>query len=370
LTTRGLAAPETAKAYDRLRELSQQTGDTQYLLPMLYGKASRYIFKPVFDQALRVCHEFGTIASQRHDPAAFIADRLIGTVSLFKGELGIACQSLEKCLAVYDPALHQSLAWRYGSEPGMLAYGLRALTLWLRGYPEQALADSQESLRLAAAIPHAHTQTFAFMYAAMLHQFLRAPRQALALTGQQIWLCEKQGLEMLQAIGTTIQACAIAEQGEVEAGLEGIRQGLERLRATGAELFRAPYHCVLAGLYGKVGQVSDGLAALTEAQAAVEQHEERWWEAELYRLRGDLLLQSGAASTEAEASFQQALAIARRQGARSLELRAAMSLARLWQQQGKAAEARWMLAGIYGWFAEGFDTPDLQEAKTLLDSLG
>jgi serine/threonine protein kinase/predicted ATPase len=373
LTARGLAAPETAKAYDRIRELSQQTGDTRHLLPMLYGQISRYVFKPDFDKALEVCQEFRTIAEQQHEPIVFIADRLAGTVTLFKGELNTAREYFEKCLAVYDPALHQSLAWRYGSEPGMLGYGLRALTLWLQGYPEQALADSQESLRLAAAIPHAHTQTFAFMYAAMLHQFLRAPQQALALTEQQIGLCEKQGLEMLQAIGITIQACAKAEQGAIAAGIEGIRQGLERLRATGANLFRAPYHCMLAGLYGKVGQVNDGLAALTEAQAAVEQHEERWWEAELYRLRGDLLLQRGAASmeagTEAEASLQQALAIAGQQGTKSLELRAAMSLARPWQQQGKAAEARQMLAGIYGLFTEGFDTPDLQEAKTLLDSL-
>ncbi len=373
LATRGLAAPETAKAYDRIRELSQQTGDTQHLLPMLYGQAIRYIFKAAFDQALEVCQEFRTIAERQHDPTLLIADRLIGTVNLFKGELKAASQNLEKCLAAYNPALHHSLAWRYGSEPGVLAYCLRALTRWLRGYPEQALADSQEALRLAAAIPHTHTQTFALMYTAMLHQCLRAPQQVLELTAQQIRLSEEQGLAMLQALGTTIHAWATAEQGESAAGIAGIRQGMERLRATGAELFRAPYYCVLAELYGKAGQVNAGFDALAEAQAAVELHQERWWEAELYRLRGELLLQSGTTSmevgTEAEASLQQALAIARQQEAKSLELRAAMSLARLWQQQGRITEARQVLAGIYGWFTEGFDTPDLQDAKTLLDNL-
>jgi len=143
LSTRGLAAPETAKAYDRLRELSQQTGDTQHLLPMLYGQIIRYVFKPDFDKALEGCQEFRTISEQQHNPAAFIADRLVGTVTLFKGELKTARQYLEKCLAAYNPELHHPLAWRYGSEPGMLAYSLRALTLWLKGYPEQALADSR-----------------------------------------------------------------------------------------------------------------------------------------------------------------------------------------------------------------------------------
>ncbi|HEX4948909.1 MAG TPA: protein kinase [Blastocatellia bacterium] len=367
LTTHGLAAPETAQAYDRIRELSQQTGDTQYLLPMLYGQAIRYIFKPVFPKAMDVCREFRTIAEQRQDPTVLIGDRLIGTVHLFQGELDAAQQNLEKCLAAYDPTTHQSLAWRYGSEPGVLGYGLRALTRWLQGYPEQAQADSQESLRLAFAIPHAHTQTFALMYAAMLHQHLRAPQRVLELTEQQIALCEKQGLAMLQALGTTIQACAQAEQGGLTTGIAVIQQGLAGVRTTGAELFRALYYCVLAELCGKAGQLDEGFAALAEAQAAVEQSQERWWAAELHRVRGELLQQRGGAAAEVEISLQQAIALAREQGAKSLELRAAMSLAQWWQQQGRRSEARQMLAAVYDEFTEGFDTPDLRAARALLE---
>ncbi|MFN0123092.1 MAG: protein kinase domain-containing protein [Blastocatellia bacterium] len=367
LSTRGLAATETAVAYDRVRELSQQTGDTQHMLPMLYGQAIRYVFRPAFDEALTVSGEFAAIARQRQDPTILIGDRLIGTVHLFRGELPAASAYLEKCLAVYDPALHQSLAWRYGSEPGVLGYSLRALTRWLRGWPDQALADSAEAMRLSAAIPHAHTAAFALMYAGMLRQFLRSPQEARELSGRQISLCEEHGLTMLQAMGSAIEAWALAEQGGIAEGIAGIHAGMDRMRATGAGLFRAPYYCVLAGLYGKAGQPDAGFAALAEAQTAVEQHAERWWEAELHRQRGELLRQSGAAFAEAEASLQKALAIARRQEAKSLELRAAMSLMRLSRQHGHAAAARPTLAGIYDWFTEGFETVDLREARALLD---
>ena len=160
-------------------------------------------------------------------------------------------------------------------------------------------------------------------------------------------------------------------QGQREEGLAQVRQGIASEHATGAALAFPCFYALLAEMYDHLGHPEDALQALAEAYTLMDQHDERYWEAEIHRLRGVLLLrQSGTPPAEAEAWFRRALDVARRQEAKSLELRAAMSLSRLWQQQGKCAEARDLLAPIYGWFTEGFDTADLQEAKTLLEELG
>ena len=183
-------------------------------------------------------------------------------------------------------------------------------------------------------------------------------------------LATEQGFPLWAARGTSLRGWALAMQGQGEAGMAQVRQGIAACRATGAAL-PVPYLCtLLADVCDHLGHTEDGLQALAEAHALVEQQEERWWEAEIYRLRGVLLLrQPGTPQAEAETWLQRALDVARRQEAKSLELRAAMSLSRLWQQQGKQAEARALLAPVYGWFTEGFDTADLQEAKALLEEL-
>jgi predicted ATPase len=183
-------------------------------------------------------------------------------------------------------------------------------------------------------------------------------------------LSTEQGFPFWAALGTSLRGWALALQGQGEEGMAQMRQGSAAWRATGAAVF-IPYFCtVLADVSAHLGHPADGLQALAEAHTLVEQHEERWWAAEIARLRGVLLLrQTMPQPEEAETCFHQALDVARRQEAKSLELRAAMSLARLWQQQGKGAEARALLAPVYSWFTEGFDTADLQEAKALLEAL-
>jgi predicted ATPase len=183
-------------------------------------------------------------------------------------------------------------------------------------------------------------------------------------------LSNEQGFPQWAAWGTSLRGWALTIQGQGEAGIVQIRQGITAWRATGAAVV-VPYFCtVLAEVSAHLGHMEDGLQALAEAHTLVEQHDERWWEAEVHRLRGVLLLrQPGTPQAEAESCFQQALDVARRQEAKSLELRAAMSLSRLWQQQGRRDEARELFAPIYTWFTEGFDTADLQEAKGLLDTL-
>jgi len=203
------------------------------------------------------------------------------------------------------------------------------------------------------------------------HQIIR--QHALAVQEQAeaaVTLSTEQGFLLWEAGGMSIRGWALAMQGHGEAGMAQVRQGLAAWRATGAA-HAVPYMCtLLAEVCDYLGHTEDGLQALAEAHTLIEQHEDRWWEAEVSRLRGVILLrQPGTPQAEVEAWLQRALDVARRQQAKSLELRAAMSLARLWQQQGKQAEACELLAPIYDWFTEGFDTADLQEAKALLETL-
>ena len=262
--------------------------------------------------------------------------------------------------------------------------------LWFQGYPDQALGRSHEALTLAHEMSHPHNLANVLFFAAVLHQCRREGPASQAQAEAAIALSMEQGFGFLLALATILQGWALAVQGPGEEEIAQIRQGLAAFRATGAELLWTYYLIPLAEAYGRAGQAGEGLTVLAEALAAVHKTGERCWEAELYRLKGELLLQQAVGrgtlpidpvnpsawaspelslAAESEACYRQALDIARRQQAKSLELRAAMSLSRLWQQQGQREAARQQLAEIYGWFTEGFDTADLQEAKALLEEL-
>jgi predicted ATPase len=249
--------------------------------------------------------------------------------------------------------------------------------LWLLGYPDQAVASSQAALALAQQLAHPLTLAIALYLAAILHHLCRDALLTQARAEAGMTIATEQGFPQQLAYATTLQGWALAACGRGAESITQIQQGLAASQAIGAARDR-PYHlALLAEVSAQVGQSTEGLEALTEglealaeALAILPKSGVRWWEAELYRLKGALLLQHAVAQPkEVEACFQQALAVARRQQAKSLELRAAMSLARLWQQQGRRAEAYALLAPIYGWFTEGFDTADLIEAKALLHEL-
>jgi predicted ATPase len=244
--------------------------------------------------------------------------------------------------------------------------------LWQLGYPDQALTRSNEAIILAQALSHPHSLAAALTYAAFLHCYRREEHATQERAEASMALASEQGLPFFVALGMFMRGWALAVQGQGEEGIAQLHQGLAAFRAVGLELGRSWHLALLAEAYGEGGQTEAGLTVLAEALAVVDKTgEERYWEAELHRLKGELLLAlSTDNTTEAEACFHQALDIARRQEAKSLELRAATSLSRLWQQQGKRADAYELLAPIYGWFTEGFDTADLQEAKVLLEELG
>jgi len=244
-------------------------------------------------------------------------------------------------------------------------------TLWSLGYPEQAVQRSGEALALARDVQHPFSLALTQAYAAMLHQFRQEPHTASKHADMALALCTEHSIAYYLAWATIIQGWALAEQHRREEGLTQMQQGLTAFQATGGRL-RLPYYlALLAEAYGHSGQVEKGLHLLDKAFADMQQTGEHFWEAEQHRLQAELLLAySTAEQTTAAAYLHQALEVARRQQAKSLELRAATSLARLWQSQGKCSEAYDLLAPVYGWFTEGFDTTDLQEAKALLEELG
>jgi predicted ATPase len=311
------------------------------------------------------------LAQRAEDPAlAVIAHYALGTTWLFFGALPAARLHLEEAIARYTPEQHRALVFRMGSDPGIACRIHAALLLWLLGYPEQALARLHEALALAHELPHPYSLAHARCWAAYVYQFRGDVPAVHEQAEAAVALSIEQGFPFWAAAGTILRGWALAMQGQGEAGMAQVCQGIAAYRATGAPLLVAYYCTLLAEVSAHLGHPEDGLQALVEAHTLMEQQEERYWEAEVCRLRGVLLLrQTATPQAEAEAWLRQALDVARRQQAKSLELRAAMSLSRLWQQQGKRQEAYDLLAPIYHWFTEGFDTADLQDARALLAEL-
>jgi predicted ATPase len=280
------------------------------------------------------------------------------------------------------------LVFRYGFDPKMFCLCRVAQALWFLGYPDRALQTSQAAVAWAREWAYPMGLAAALPFAAFLHQYRREVLLVQERAETAMTLSREQGFVYTLAQSTILRGWTLAEQKQAEEGITQIYQGQAALKATGGKLGQSMYLTLLADAYGKTGQEEAGLAVLAEALETVARTSEGLQEAELYRLKGQLALQklsavssqlsvpnpqpltpSTQAEAEAEACFLKAIEIARKQQAKSWELRASVSLARLWQQQGKTREAHQMLSEIYGWFTEGFDTKDLQEAKMLLEEL-
>ena len=357
-------------------ELCRQEGKPTQLFPALGGLWQFYCVRAEYQKGREIGEQLLTLAQTVQDPALLlVAHDALGQTFHWLGEFVLAREYLQQSIARYDPQQHRSLAFLLGGEdPGVACRSFAASTLWFLGYLDQALPRQREALTLAHELSHPFSLAVALGAAAVLHQLRREGHLARERAEALITLSTEQGILFWGAIGTIQCGWARAEQGQIEEGITQIRQGLIAYQATGAELWRPYFLALLAEAYGKVGQAEEGLTALAEALTVADKTGERFYEAELYRLKGELTLQSNSQSPEsptreAEECFLKAIDIARGQSAKSLELRAVMSLSRLWQPQGKREEARQMLAEIYGWFTEGFDTADLKDAKALLDEL-
>jgi predicted ATPase/class 3 adenylate cyclase len=371
IVTKGYAAPEVERVYARARELCRQLGESPQLFYVLRGLFIFYLNRGELQTARELGEQLLILAQRQPAPPLLLeAHFAVGATLFWLGEVIPARAHLEQVMALYDPAQHHSHAFLYGQDPGVACLSLAALALWVLGYPDQALERIHEALTLAYELPHPFSLARALIYAGRLHQFRGEPQLTQARAEAAVTLSTEQGLVYWLAEGTILRGWALAAQGQGEEGIGQMCQGLATHQATGAELVRPYLLPLLAEMYGHWRQAEEGLPVLTEALAAAHNTGEHWWEAELYRLQGELLwARSVEHHTAAETCFQQALAIARQQQTRSLELRAALSMSRLWQQQGKRAEAQQLLADIYAWFTEGFDTADLQEAKALLGEL-
>ncbi|MCL4299000.1 MAG: AAA family ATPase [Anaerolineae bacterium] len=377
---KGYASSEVGNAYNQALALCQQIGDTPWLFIVLYGLWGYNLVRLDLRQARDLAQQCLALAENSQDNDLVLEGRrIVGETAYQRGELVLAKQYLEQSLALYDPQQHHAHATLYGQDPGVALLSTGSWTLWHLGYHNQALQWSQAALTLAQEWPHPFSLAFALKFASLLHQFRGEVQTAHARAEAAITLSTEQGFVTWLRRTNVLQGSLRAEQGEVEEGIEQMRSGLTAYRATGEELFTPYFLALLAKAYGQAGQAEAALDVLGDAWAAVEKLGGYIWEAELYRLKGEILLtglpESGGQRDEgaAEACFLQALAIARQQQAKSLELRTVMSLARLWRSQGlpgKQAEAHQMLAEIYGCFTEGFETADLREAKLLLEELG
>lgn len=371
IATKGFAAPEVGETYTRARQLCEHLEVPHQLFPVLRGLWNYHYVRAELQTAHTLGEQLLTLVQQSQDSAMLVAaHRAVGTTLFYLGAAADAHTHFAQGMALYDPQQHRASAFLYGEDAGMACHSLAAWTLWWLGYADQGLSRKDKAVTLAQQSAYPFSLCFALTGATIFHQLRREVRGAQERAEAAMSLAKEQGFPFWMAIGSLQRGWALAQQGQAQEGIEQITQGLTAWRATGAEVARPYCLALLAEAQGTIGEPEAGLTALAEALTLVDKTGERWYEAELYRLKGALLLQQSLDHhAEARACFQHALEIAHDQQAKSLELRAATSLARLWQQQGKYQDAHNLLAPIYEWFTEGFDTADLKDARALLEEL-
>jgi DNA-binding winged helix-turn-helix (wHTH) protein/predicted ATPase len=380
IATKGFGAPQVGEVYTLALELCQQVGETPRLFRALRGLSSFYNGRGDPQTGRKIGEQMLRLAQKLQDPALLLCTHhALGATLLFLGDLTLAREHFEQGATLYDRQQPCSSVSLQEGANAVCCLAYLSSALCFLGYPDRALERSREALNLAQKLSHPFSQFVALTYAANLHHSRREAHAVQEWAEANIVLSRERGFPVYLAAGMVLHGWALVEQGQGEEGIAQMLQGLTAMRTTGTEISR-PFHLsLLAEAYEKMGQVEEGLAVVVEALAMVERTEIRYLEARLYRLKGELLLvQEGKSQkangkwqklTEAEECFLKAIEVARRQQAKIWELRATVSLARLWQQQGKQHAARTTLSEIYGWFTEGFDTKDLQEAKALLEEL-
>jgi predicted ATPase/DNA-binding winged helix-turn-helix (wHTH) protein len=392
MVTKGWSAPEVERVYARARELCEQLGETRQLFSALRGLWECYEVQGKLVAARELGEQLLGLAQNTADPALLlVAHDVLADNLCWEGQLVTAHAHAEQGTALYDRPQHHVLASLYGGyDPGVACLTYEAVSLWALGYPTHSSKKMGEAFTLARELPHhPYSLAWAQFIATLLSQY-RWERQAVLEHAEAIIsLSITQEFPLWAAWATVLQGWALAREGKEKEGLAHMNQGLALCRTMGAELLQSYFLALLAETYEETGQIEEGLTVLAEALATVDRTGEHFWEAELYRLYGELSLRIGETETgrigdkkplpgspilrfpvsSPEGCFHKAIEVAQHQHAKSLELRATMSLARLWQRRGKKDEARQMLADIYGWFTEGFDTKDLQEAKRLLEAL-
>jgi DNA-binding winged helix-turn-helix (wHTH) protein/predicted ATPase len=369
--TQAYGSPEVERAYLRACELCQQLGEPHQLSPVLYSLYELYEYRGAFERSRELGEQLLQVASSHHDPALLLgAYDALACTAFHLGTFAQVLDYTERELSLYDPQQHRTLTTLYGKNLGVTCWYWSAMALWFLGSPDQALGRIDQALTLAQTLAHPYSMAVALNRAAFVGQFCQESQATRQWAEAAVAIAAGHGFPRHAALGTILSGWALVRQGQGDEGMTQIRQGLVAYRELGMAMEDPYFLGLLADAYASCGEIEPGLAALAEALARLPSGRGFFYEAELYRLRGELLLRQAAPDAfQAEECFHQALAVARRQAAKSLELRATMSLCRLWQRQGERQAAYALLAPIYGWFTEGLDTADLQEAKALLEVL-
>jgi predicted ATPase len=372
---KGYAASETKAAAERARVLIEQVealgelpDDPLLLFSVLYSVwAANYV---AFNGSVmrELAAQFLTLAEKQGATVPrMMGHRLTGSSLLLTGQIAEGRAHYDQAIELYEPAEHRPLATRFGQDVRVAILSYRSLALWLLGYPEAALADAAHALRDAREIGHAVTLMYALFHASFAHIWCGNCATANAIVDELVTLADERGALFWKIQGMRTQGQLLAVAREAADAVHTITSALTAWHSTGSTAFVPLYLSYLASAYAELDQFDDAWRWIREATTAIETTNERWWEAEINRVAGEIALHSPEPdAAKAQAYFERALAVARQQQAKSWELRAAMSMARHWRDQGKRDEARDLLAPVYGWFTEGFDTLDLQEAKALL----
>jgi predicted ATPase len=374
----GYAAPETKASLNRARllierteELGEPPEDPLLLFSVLYGFwVANYI---AFNgNALReLAAQFLALAQKaRTTVPLMIGHRLMGTSAVTTGDIVEGRAHYDYAIALHDPAKHRPLATRFGQDIGIVVLSNRSVALWLLGHPEAALADAHEAIKSAREIDHPVTVIYALNHAALTLTLCGRYAAANAQADEASALADEKGASFWKADAMIHQGCVMALMGNASDGVKIIVSGITAYRLMGSTLWVPLFLAHLARTYAALGQFDKASCSIDQAMALVETTKERWCEADIHRVAGEIALMAPEPdAAKGEAYFERALAVARQQQAKSWELRAAMSMARLWRDQGKRQQAHDLLAPVYGWFTEGFDTLDLKEANALLEQL-
>ena len=375
---KGYAAPETKAAaeqahllIERAEAVGEPPEDPLLLFSVLYGFWVLNYIAFNGGAARKLAAQFLTLAEkQGASGPLMIGDRVMGISLLSAGEMTQARAHLDRAMAIYDPAKHRQLATRFGQDNRVSVLSYRSWALWFLGHPQAAVADSDRALKDAREIGQAATLMYALTHASLTHTFCGNYAIAKAITDELVALASEKGTVFWKAQGMLLQGQLSALTGKPSSAIETGSAGMAAYRSTGSTVWVSLHLASLARAYADLGKFDDARRSIREATSAIETTMERWWEAEVHRTAGEIALRAPEPDTpRAQAYFERSLAVARAQHAKSWELRAAMSMARLWRDQGKPQQARKLLAPVYGRFTEGFDTLDLKEAKALLGEL-
>ena len=369
IAVKGFAAPETGHVYARAQELWEKLGSPTEFLHLPFGQSFYHVIRGELDLAQRFDENLLRLSHQRNDSAGLVlGHHSSGRTLFFRGGFASSRSHQEEALTLYDPISQRSLVGQAGFGPRVGVRGFLGLALFCLGFPDQALAQSNAAIPEARRLAHPPSLAVSLTLGARLLSLVGDDAALDERADQLVAVTTEQGFAYWCAAGDIFRGWAKAKNGDLTEGISLLRSGSTAFRATGAEVYVPHHAALLARAYEIAGQIEEAVALLDDALQIVERTGERWLEAELYRHQGQLLLRQGH-SEAAEELYRKALSIAAEQAAKLWELRAAASLARLRRARGRPAEARDLLAPVYGWFTEGFDTADLKEAKALIDEL-